>query len=833
MVGATGATGAGAASNATSVMFGRCAQPDGLPDPSLCVTETLGRVFVCTESTFIYKCRGDGSIAAAARSLFSRAPVCSDAQPCWEFSGDLTRKFLFAQDYFIWLLVLSVVLALVAAYSTAHLIHYLLHLRKTNKEGGHNFVFPFSQSDPFSTVVMGNDDPRASQMFDQAAVEQKKSSSGSQFVRMRGRDRNQLALENDRVVRKSPREAVIQRHSGLESVAPMRHDELAPLDPGEMSQRNAVRESVMLALPAELMPEEAAVEDHKSEGEEEDEGIKSVMFGDTPQDPFASLLLSPRSALEKTQTIPRGAGRRAGVTGVFGGHDEDDSQSSVSREAGLQMAATLGDDRHDAEEERYTQRGSMQRTSIGQLFATEESPQPLVQHETDLQVEAIPEHDEHVAEERRSESEIEEERKKSEEATLGAMEDSVKVESQDGSTANVDVMTAAKVEEEVRENALPEPVVLEPVSVVEPVEVEDIETLEPMGTVLTELTGPVRLVREEVLLPPIIELDQTPRRATVAAVQPMPFRSNSVVAPRPVPQRGPKVKLASRMQARAPVQAVSPKQSLAAPREESDDSASFDDYSAGALPEPPKTEDFSALLGSTSNRLLPEPPSDSPRVVSMPAPPDETPQVMDSMRGGLPPAPQETPRFEVAKETPRFVDPPASVRREYRGGNSESFDSEDETLPEPPKSEVFRTSPDEGWIDPPSEEEHSMDRPQLEDSADAPDTPQNDPHSARPPSATSSWRNSAIMEELELPLTQPRANLLGSLRGQSEEGISGRRPTTLRSAAELAMPEMELPETFSAPRGISKVSLRASEEAGISGRRPSTLRSAAELDLQK
>ena len=798
----------------------------------------IGRVYVCMENTFVFKCKGDAPIGITLRSLLVSRAACTDLDPCWQLAGDLTRNFMQAQDYFMWLLVLSIVVAAIVAYTLAHLIHYLLHVRRTRKGDAHSSVFSYAQSDPFDVAFTGNDDPRLSQKLTgvpSAAGANKGSRLSS--IRLRPRSRNNLVLENDRVVRKvdAPAEPPAERHSGLSTSTPLRLDELAPLDPGEsQSIADLVRQasSSQLGAPQDTLPArraeaEPAAEAVPKEKEEEAADDRSIVFGEAAQDPFASLLQSPRTALEKTLTIPRAATRRAGVGALFERGEDEESQSSISREAGLRLAAALGDDKHVAFEEGAAS------------VRAEQEPQSEDDSGTSRDTDE-------------------------EEAQSGSNEAGSKHSARKGNTAEVSIPGSLAV----------------PLSVV-----EEAEQLEPVGTVLTELPGPVRLHREEISLPPVVELAPPPHREVVAHLP--------QTAP-PLQQRydSPKLQQVAELVERympPPLPQEAQKKTEATKQDESGDSASFEDYPDAGLPEPPASQELSAafVADDLNVRALPEPPQESPRVVagalpeppvsprrrstlresapeppsesprtwkdqSMPEPPQESPRTTERLPDPpsslrhvqsevMPQPPSDTPRLppdEAASKapeapTPRFKEPPPTPRLP-EDHDSETFDVEQaEPLPDPPRSEVFRPAEGNEWAAPPSDEEE-LDRSQLEDSADAPDRSQVDTDSLRPPSSKSSMR-SAFIDDLDAPLvlTQPRERLQGSMRPGSEDGISGLRPTTLRSAAELPMPEMEAPESFFSPPPPPMETLRGSDEMGISGRRPTTLRSASELEAPK
>ena len=109
--GAIGATGApGISGDSTNIAFGDCSSA-GVPIEALCSTSTISDMYVCVDTFSTFECVGSsGSENRESKKSF-RMAVCSDASPCWQFSGELTKAALFPQveDYFIWLIVLSIV----------------------------------------------------------------------------------------------------------------------------------------------------------------------------------------------------------------------------------------------------------------------------------------------------------------------------------------------------------------------------------------------------------------------------------------------------------------------------------------------------------------------------------------------------------------------------------------------------------------------------------------------------------------------------------------------------------------------------------------------------
>ena len=112
---------------------------------TLCNPGTIQDLYVCVDTGSIFECVG----AALPRSGDGRSPrmtPCSDANPCWQFSGSMTRAALFpqVQDYFIWLIILSVVCGVLLACLILTIIFLCSERKKvsnheerlTNLEGG-------------------------------------------------------------------------------------------------------------------------------------------------------------------------------------------------------------------------------------------------------------------------------------------------------------------------------------------------------------------------------------------------------------------------------------------------------------------------------------------------------------------------------------------------------------------------------------------------------------------------------------------------------------------------------------------------------------------------
>lgn len=273
------------------------------------------------------------------------------------------------------------------------------------------------------------------------------------------------------------------------------------------------------------------------------------------------------------------------------------------------------------------------------------------------------------------------------------------------------------------------------------------------------------------------------------------------------------------------------------------------------LPEPPK---FSSLRSEG----LPEPPELSPRasvIEDMPEPPS-----FGSLRGESLPEPPVSPREDTAlPEPPKFgslrvddklPEPPQSPGSSLRGLPEPPITPRgdfDTSLPEPP--------PDNGSMrhgalpEPPKSaraprggamvsEDDSLDRSQIEDSADAPDYRHAD-DDVKPPSGSSSLRNDTIggrrpsslrmAEPLVFPETLVRTSSFGSLRG-SDDGIAGRKPGTLRDAGgplqalevqpTLHMSRTMPTEALGSLRGPDPLTLRNRGVTPLEGLDPLTLR---------
>ena len=142
--------------------------------------------------------------------------VCTDAEPCWQFSGELTKAALFPQvtDYFIWLIVLSVVCGLLLTGLILAVI-FLCSERKKSKqvkelklpervqalEGGRPYIAPAGDNQGLgkgggATVAGGYVDENN---FDPYPPPKQIRVSRA------GRSRGDLVLENGEVVSKRAR----------------------------------------------------------------------------------------------------------------------------------------------------------------------------------------------------------------------------------------------------------------------------------------------------------------------------------------------------------------------------------------------------------------------------------------------------------------------------------------------------------------------------------------------------------------------------------------------------------------------------------------------------
>ncbi len=800
--GSQGPTGASLEGNSTSVLFGNCQASGGVPPGSLCTPESLRRVYICLETTFVFECVGSTvtSLISSRSSLSERAAPCTDEFPCWQFSGDFTRRFMQAQDYFMWLLVVSIVLFCVVVYSVPHLLHYLLHLRRTSRKTIHNENSLQTALEPL-LVPQGGGGHEVSVRLEGFG---KPNSS-----RIRGRDRNDLVIENDRVVRRS---ALNNEHSGefiLEEKAgellkqnsflgsgahPIVHEELEPLDPGQVA---------LLVEAAEQQQKEKDEEAAQEEAE----------FGAAAQDPFASLYLSPRTALEATKTIPRSANKtRPAAEDVF-----DDSRPS-SNEATLRMASTVGNDGFDADE-------AISSRHLEQAIAEAQRSLELTQKEFLESSSKVPESDNEA----------------STDSGLSNGEDAVLPPSAPSSAKLFLDLNKVKVKP-------PEPI-----------------ELFPSGQVMVELGNPTLLHQEELnpktlaplsepVHPSVAEIStslapryNSPKLQNVAAMVERYIPANAEPADEeeeeesnsfdqyPSPPRTevfeaglPPPPLESPRLFASAAFPPPPRGSMHFAHSPLEDVAKSDD----AFPPPPRGSMHFALspLEEVKSEVLAEapfqpPPRNSIRASRLkdplPDPPSSEkfeapfqPPPRDSIRAArledpLPdpprsekfePSPLES--FVAPPETPRFAPPPETPRFE----DQEEGEGEwNEPLPDPPQSGIFNLRR-EDWAAPPSEDE-SLDKSQVEDSADHPDTVTNDAHNLNPPSKGSIRGLVAELEGVnlaqsnsakgsirgpELDVLQPRPPLIDDL----DDDVSGRRPKTLRGATELALPELEAPETF-------------------------------------
>jgi hypothetical protein len=752
-----------------------------------------------------------------------------------------------AQDYFMWLLVISFILFAILLYTIPHLIHYLLHVRRTARKTVHNDSF---NTDPLFLAAS----PSLSGLDVAVSLEPGLVKSSSN--RIRARERNDLVVENDRVVRRSALQEsaggaakevplaepqVKKQNSFLDSsVQPIVHDELEPLDPGQL---------------AVLVDAAEARQRPPSELE----------FGAGTQDPFGSLYLSPRTALEATRTIPRNTAvtkTKPALEDVFAEDEEESDTRGSSNEATLRMTSTLHNDAFDADErsgsrtlneavaeaQRTLNAARMPSFSSGSNEADLKRTATLSDHNDDG--EGL-----------------------GETSTDSGLSQNNTPRSANTSSARF-LLDLSRTSNSAQKAASPKTEVV----VASPPLPPAIE-LFPSGTVMTELGVPTYLHQQELhptTLAPL-NVDDPMEPVVVRVANPSTPRASPAVAElTSVPRyNSPKLQNVAAMVERfIPAESRGePEIKAAAPpvevSENEEESASFEGY-----PSPPHTDHFDSLILNTrlpppplesprtaleqlpapprdSLRMsravegyptppntdhfdshvqtaeLPPPPVESPRKVleQLPAPPrdslrlsrpldhadmsfvvpPDTPRAeeplpdppktevftVSTVKDALFEAPPETPRFAPPPETPRFAPPPETPRFEEQEEGEGEWNN-DEPLPDPPKSEVFSLPRREEWASPPSEEDESLDRSQLEDSADAPDSVPRDAHNLNPPSKGSIR---GMLAELES--VPPRPPLLGL----DDTDVSGRRPTTLRGPAELALPELEAPESFQTNAG--------------------------------
>ena len=145
--GATGSTGSSGAQgffkDGTSILFGNCTgNVNDQPPQFLCEQVTVGRSFICLETTDVYMCLGSPdstprgyfgrSIVERLSSPAVRAPGdCTDLEPCWKFEGDMRRGFDSANHYLSWLIVLSVLLAVAFCLIAGLIVFVLINNRNT------------------------------------------------------------------------------------------------------------------------------------------------------------------------------------------------------------------------------------------------------------------------------------------------------------------------------------------------------------------------------------------------------------------------------------------------------------------------------------------------------------------------------------------------------------------------------------------------------------------------------------------------------------------------------------------------------------------------------
>ena len=146
--GSTGAVGSSGAQgffkNGTSILFGNCADSIDRPPLFLCEHLTIGRSYVCLETTDVFMCIG--ASATASRDYFGRtigerlnthavrAPGdCTDLEPCWQSQGDMRRGFYDSNDYAVWLLVLGVMLGLAFLLIVGLIVVLLMFIRRSRE----------------------------------------------------------------------------------------------------------------------------------------------------------------------------------------------------------------------------------------------------------------------------------------------------------------------------------------------------------------------------------------------------------------------------------------------------------------------------------------------------------------------------------------------------------------------------------------------------------------------------------------------------------------------------------------------------------------------------
>lgn len=197
--GATGATGAdGLAGNSTKLSFGNCTA--GIPPVARCVTQSIGDIFVCVNTGSAFECTGAAGLSSVTRESFTpRMSLCTDADPCWQFSGELTKASLFPQvhDYFIWLIVLSVLAGLLLTCVILLIIFFISERKKNQRRDEEveqlkkNGVQGDSSYPPNVVLSSGNDG-----IYNDPYVAEKPS----RMSRVGGRARADLVLQDGEVV---------------------------------------------------------------------------------------------------------------------------------------------------------------------------------------------------------------------------------------------------------------------------------------------------------------------------------------------------------------------------------------------------------------------------------------------------------------------------------------------------------------------------------------------------------------------------------------------------------------------------------------------------------
>jgi hypothetical protein len=402
-------------------------------------------------------------------------------------------------------------------------------------------------------------------------------------------------VENDRVVRRSTiqqseesfPEPPVQpnRNSFLDhAVQPIVQEDLEPLDPAQLA--------VMVDAEEEKEQNNRRLHDE----------LPPLAFGEATQDPFASLYLSPRSALEATRTIPRSFPksqvRKAGDVFAQGkeeeddGNDDDEEESTSwasSNEASLRLASTLGHDVFDAEERSI---------SLRHLDKAVKEAQRSLRNMT---------------------------------ANESTAPKKISTESGD-SVEFVDALDVSKTTS----------VVASPIELVDALDVSKTTSvvaspieLTPIGTVVEDMGSPTALDQQELNPTTLAPLDEEEEfEPIVVSVSAPPVLSELSVAPR---YNSPKLQNVAAM-----VEKFIPKAEMETEDVEDDNSASFEGY-----PSPPQTMEFRRDVIESFQSSFQQPP-ETPRFNT----PPDTPRFEDL-------APPDTPREHWDNDEP-LPDPPKS-----------------------------------------------------------------------------------------------------------------------------------------------------------------------------